>query len=48
MTRLTEAVILNYVALHDDVGNFGSYLNHGLGADLDSLTALAPLPRFVP
>ena len=45
---LTEAVVLNYVALHNDVSNFGSYLNHGLGTDLDSLTAFAPLNRFLP
>ena len=48
VTRLTEAVILNYVALHNDVGNFGNYLNHGLGANLGSMTAFQPLPRFVP
>jgi hypothetical protein len=43
---LAQAVVLNYVALHNDVGNFGNYLNHSLGSDLDSLTAFAPLPRF--
>jgi hypothetical protein len=43
---LTEAAILNYVALHDDVGSFGSYLNHGLGGNLNPLIAFAPLPRF--
>ncbi|MGH0030924.1 MAG: hypothetical protein ACQGVC_14115 [Myxococcota bacterium] len=43
---LTEAIVLNYVALHNDVVNFDTYLNHSLGTDLDSLTAFAPLPRF--
>lgn len=45
---LAQAAVLNYVALHNEVGNFGSYLNHGLGSNLDSLIGLAPLPRFVP
>lgn len=45
---LAQAAVLNYVALHNEVGNFGSYLNHGLGSNLDALIGLAPLPRFVP
>jgi hypothetical protein len=48
VTRLSEVVILNYLALHNDVGNFGNYLNHGLGANLASMTAFQSLPRFVP
>ncbi|MDJ0789039.1 MAG: general secretion pathway protein GspF [Myxococcota bacterium] len=43
---LCEAVVLNYMALHDDVGRFGEVLpNHGLGmaADMDELTAFQPI-----
>ena len=43
---LTEAVVLNYVALHDDVASFDGYLNHGLGTNLAPLIAFDPLPRF--
>ena len=46
VTLLTQAAILNYVALHNDVGNFGSYISHGLGSDLDALTGFAPLLRY--
>jgi hypothetical protein len=45
VTRLSETMILNYVALHNDVGNFGTYLSHGLG-DLAPLIAFQSLPRF--
>lgn len=45
--QLAEAVVLNYMALHNDVGRFSLVLpNHGLGAtaaDLDALTAFAPI-----
>jgi len=41
--QLAEAVVLNYMALHNDVGRFAQVLpNHGLGAtaaDLDALIA---------
>ena len=46
------AAVLNYLALHGEVGNFGGVLpGSSLGtssAVLDSLTAFAPLARFVP
>jgi len=45
--QLAEAVVLNYMALHNDVGRFSQVLpNHGLGAtaaDLDALTAFQPI-----
>jgi len=43
---LCEAVVLNYMALHDDVGRFAEVLpNHGLGmpADIDELIAFQPI-----
>ncbi len=43
---LAESVVLNYMALHNDVGRFAQVLpNHGLGAgaDLDSLVAFQPI-----
>ena len=43
---LVETVVLNYMALHDDIGNFSArFPRHGLGnADLmDSLIALNPI-----
>ena len=43
---LAEAIVLNYMALHNDVGRFAQVLpNHGLGTatDLDSLTAFQPI-----
>ncbi len=43
---LAEAVVLNYLALHDRVGSFGSVLpTHGLGsgASFDALIAFAPI-----
>ena len=42
---LTEAVVLNYLALHNRVGQFGSVLPmSGLGAGaLDGLTAFQPI-----
>ncbi len=43
---LAQAAVLNYVALHNEVGNFASFVNHGLGANLDSLVGFAPLLRF--
>jgi len=45
--QLAEAVVLNYMALHDDVGRFSQVLpQHGLGtvaADLDKLIAFQPI-----
>ena len=45
--QLAEAVVLNYMALHGDVGRFSQVLPmHGLGAnaaDLDALTAFEPI-----
>jgi len=45
--QLAESVVLNYMALHNDVGRFAEVLPmHGLGAtvaDLDSLIAFQPL-----
>lgn len=43
---LAQAAVLNYVALHNDVGLFDTYIDHGLGSNLASLTAFAPLLRF--
>jgi hypothetical protein len=43
---LAEAIVLNYLALHDEVGRLDEVLpNHGLGAgaDLDSLVAFEPI-----
>jgi hypothetical protein len=47
VTLLAQSIVLNYMALHDDVGNFASALpGHGLGstpADLNALIAFAPI-----
>ncbi len=43
---LAETVVLNYMALHGEQGNFGTVLpNHGLGSSTlqDSLTAFEPI-----
>jgi hypothetical protein len=45
---LVNSVVLNYLALHDQVGDFpGIYqslgLSHGLGADFDRLVAFQPI-----
>lgn len=43
---LAESIVLNYMALHNEVGMFSQVLpNHGLGmaADLDALTAFQPI-----
>lgn len=43
---LAESIVLNYMALHDDVGRFASALPmHGLGtgAQLDALIGFAPI-----
>jgi len=45
---LVNSVILNYMALHGEQGQFGALyqslgISHGLGSDLDSLTAFAPI-----
>ena len=50
MTVLPEGVMLNYLALHGEVGQFASVLpNARLNSSpavLDPLTAFATLPRF--
>jgi hypothetical protein len=46
---LAQAIVLNYLALHNQVGTFGSVLpgqGLGSGAQLDPLIAFANLPRF--
>jgi hypothetical protein len=49
---LAEAIVLNYLALHGEVGRFATVVPGAtLGSSasvLDPLTAFAPLPRFVP
>ncbi|MDH3266194.1 MAG: general secretion pathway protein GspF, partial [Gammaproteobacteria bacterium] len=41
---LVNTVILNYMALHGEQGAFANvFMNHGLGADLDRLTAFEPI-----
>ena len=49
---LAEAVVLNYLALHGEVGRLGEVLpGNALGsgaAALDPLTSFAALPRFIP
>jgi hypothetical protein len=41
---LVNTVILNYMALHGEQGAFANvFTNHGLGADLDRLTAFTPI-----
>ncbi|MDJ0750807.1 MAG: general secretion pathway protein GspF [Woeseiaceae bacterium] len=45
---LVNSVVLNYMALHGEQGQFNALyqslgLSHGLGSDLDSLTAFAPI-----
>ena len=47
---LVNSVILNYMALHGEQGNFGTlFPNHGLGnaALQDSLTAFTPIVNGV-
>lgn len=45
--QLAESIVLNYMALHNDVGRFSQVLpSHGLGstaADLDAVTAFQPI-----
>jgi hypothetical protein len=37
-------VVLNYMALHDDVGRFATALpSHGLGSAINNLVAFAPI-----
>ena len=44
VTLLADAIVLNYMALHDDVGRFTTALpTQGLGANLNSLIAFAPI-----
>ncbi len=45
---LVNSVVLNYMALHGEQGQFNALyqamgISHGLGSDLDSLTAFAPI-----
>jgi hypothetical protein len=41
---LVNTVILNYMALHGEQGQFANvFQNHGLGTDLDRLTAFEPI-----
>ena len=41
---LVNTVILNYMALHGEQGAFANvFMNNGLGADLDRLTAFTPI-----
>jgi hypothetical protein len=41
---LVETVLLNYMALHNEMGQFAArFPNHGLGANLDRLIGLAPI-----
>ncbi len=41
---LVNTVILNYMALHGQQGNFSSTIaNNGLGTNLDPLIAFAPI-----
>ncbi|OZG73538.1 general secretion pathway protein GspF [Hahella sp. CCB-MM4] len=46
VTQLVNTVILNYMALHDEIGNFSSIFggaDHGLGSDLNSLVGFEPI-----
>ena len=48
VNQLVNAVVLNYLALHDQVGSFGSIyqqlgIGHGLGNDLDRYIAFNPI-----
>ncbi|MDJ0710025.1 MAG: general secretion pathway protein GspF [Woeseiaceae bacterium] len=48
VNALVNSVILNYMALHGEQGQFNALyqalgISHGLGSDLDSLTAFAPI-----
>jgi hypothetical protein len=41
---LVETVLLNYMALHNEMGQFAArFQNHGLGGNLDRLIGLAPI-----
>ena len=41
---LVETVLLNYMALHNEMGQFAArFPNHGLGGNLDRLIGLAPI-----
>jgi hypothetical protein len=44
VTLLADAIVLNYMALHDDVGRFTTALpTQGLGANINNLIAFAPI-----
>ena len=41
---LVNTCLLNYMALHNEVGNFSTlFPNHGLGSDLDAMRAFQPI-----
>jgi len=45
---LVETVLLNYMALHGEQGQFATvFPNHGLGSNLDRLIGLAPVVNGV-
>jgi hypothetical protein len=49
VTLLAQAVVLNYLALHNDVGSLGTVLpgqGLGSGSQLDALIGFSNLPRF--
>lgn len=46
VNNLAQAILLNYVSLHNDVAAWDAATAHGLGTNLDALTAFAPLTRF--
>jgi hypothetical protein len=51
VVQLAQSVVLNYMALHDDVGRFSEVLpDHqlGTGADLDALVAFEPIRNVGP
>lgn len=42
--QLAAAIVLNYMALNNEIGRFAQVLpNHGLGANLDTLVAFQPI-----
>jgi len=49
VTLLADAIVLNYMALHDDVGRFATALpTQGLGANVGNLIAFAPIRATPP
>jgi len=44
VVQLVQGVVLNYMALHDEIGSFADVLpDHQLGTDLESLVAFQPI-----